>query len=48
VQVMASVGQLNLARYTTINLPLNQARKLKMDCNELKQAITGIAGKDLE
>jgi SAM-dependent methyltransferase len=43
-----SVYLLNPARYATNILSLNQAKKLKMDCNELKQAITGIAGKDLE
>ncbi len=45
---MASVDLLNPASYAINNLSLNQAKKLKMDCNELKQAIKGIAGKDLE
>ena len=45
---MASVDLLNPARYATNNLPLNQAKKLKIDYTELKQIIKGIAGKDLE
>ena len=41
------VGQLNPARYATINLSLDQAKN-EMDYNELKKAIKGIASKDLE